>query len=606
MINSNMPIFLHFINRELYRGYSITPDFSRIYNYIEALSLSQCVKIVCNVAQIHEFLQQAAPVVELLKCLRECNFLQTLSQVQSNEEFIESRQKLYFFDKERYPMYFDEYSKIQNLPLSLQTTKDTTIGLQKRILDLREDDLFTLTLVTPDQLEKFSHLLPKIQQAIIRRDGKAITSSLVVKAIEPNNRTDQMMIARYISMEYINHYADSLKATVPSGLPEIKLTQIESGFPLIDIEIILHLLKTLGFYTQKFRKDKSYNSNIANYLLSHNHVLFCETTSKLINISFNDFKFTYATQNLNFSLEPDREIFRTHIKKTMSLYIKNQISSKNLDEFFIQSTLILSDIISKLNFSPKQALFNLTPPKQESEMKNILLQIATQTEQKAVSSIFRQEFSYDGTIEAGNIYLDKYSFDGIEIYVSRTSIGVSGEASLDSVLPDVIRQLNIDGIISSGICYGLNESAQKIGDVVICNNICDAESGKIEDRVFDARGEIVSVDPKLLSIARNISTMPGEELNYNAYDGTYLWGLKVVSDLQYRELVLKKFPTAKAGDMESYLLSKISRRYKVSLLVVKSICDWAYKKEDIDQQAAANNSADFCCKVIKSLSRVAK
>jgi nucleoside phosphorylase len=138
-------------------------------------------------------------------------------------------------------------------------------------------------------------------------------------------------------------------------------------------------------------------------------------------------------------------------------------------------------------------------------------------------------------------------------------------------------------VIAVGIAFGLNETRQKIGDVLISKQLQDYELGRVnEDGSVTPRGDKVSCADALLSRLRTSDTnhrRSDPDWPQNRF-GLVLSGQKLVDNLDYRES-LKKLTGGEAigGEMEGGGLYVSAQAAKVDWVVIKAICDWGHDKE---------------------------
>ncbi|MCC8050864.1 MAG: hypothetical protein LIP10_09445 [Clostridiales bacterium] len=171
------------------------------------------------------------------------------------------------------------------------------------------------------------------------------------------------------------------------------------------------------------------------------------------------------------------------------------------------------------------------------------------------------------------------------IYTGSYTIG--GSADIVRYIVDSPR-LNPSVIISYGICFGLNENNQKMGDVIISDKVYPYFIGsKINENGYYVK------DDNVFRIRRKIKgkLQNGMDENYfkdfgfSVSIGNYLTGEAVVSDFTFREAISRiTTQDVNAGEMEGYGLFKecYSRDCIIPCLIIKSICDWGALKNTRD------------------------
>jgi len=155
---------------------------------------------------------------------------------------------------------------------------------------------------------------------------------------------------------------------------------------------------------------------------------------------------------------------------------------------------------------------------------------------------------------------------------------------------NAIDRLNPKYVISVGICFGLQETKQALGDVVISEMIHDYERQRVSKVRPEDRGATRESGPQLLSRARaNMVLWTKAPLHF----GTIISGEKLVDDADFRNKLLQLQPTPIAGDMEAWGLSAVCHEAQKQFIMIKGICDWGMKKEKDYQEIAARNACNF-------------
>jgi nucleoside phosphorylase len=239
-------------------------------------------------------------------------------------------------------------------------------------------------------------------------------------------------------------------------------------------------------------------------------------------------------------------------------------------------------------------------PDQIGEVDVLLVTVA-KVEAQAVLSTVKEELGRDvRSLYVGDqTYYDLGEIGGARALMLRSEMGVSGPSGAISSILDAITDLSPSAVIMVGIAFGVDQGAQRIGDVLVSRQISYYEpqrvgtdaNGKPAEK---ARGDRVSAAPRLLDRFRD------GELRWtqsNVRVGLILSGEKLVDNLDFRSRLLQVEPEAIGGEMEGAGLYSAAYRKKVDWIVVKAICDWADGKKsdnkERNQQIAAQNAAAF-------------
>lgn len=187
---------------------------------------------------------------------------------------------------------------------------------------------------------------------------------------------------------------------------------------------------------------------------------------------------------------------------------------------------------------------------------------------------------------------------GCEVIHTISEMGAGSIGASQQRARDAIDHWKPAAIIATGIAFGLDESKQHIGDVLVSTHIQDYELGRLNEtgRMISRAGRPSASDMLLSRLratdalrSRNASNWPKVRF------GLLLTGQKLLDNLPYRESLKKQFPEAIGGDMEAYGVYVSAEAAKVDWIIVKGICDWGHNKNNPEketwQKLAAHNAA---------------
>jgi len=153
-----------------------------------------------------------------------------------------------------------------------------------------------------------------------------------------------------------------------------------------------------------------------------------------------------------------------------------------------------------------------------------------------------------------------------------------------------IERLDPEYVISVGICFGLREDKQFLGDIVISEFIHDYEKMRYSEKRFEDRGATREASPRLLSRARaTLAVWSGPTVHI----GVVASGEKLVDHRDFREFLKALTPRPIAGDMEAWGLSAVCHELRKDFIMIKGICDWGVDKADEYQVVAARSACEF-------------
>ena len=187
-------------------------------------------------------------------------------------------------------------------------------------------------------------------------------------------------------------------------------------------------------------------------------------------------------------------------------------------------------------------------------------------------------------------------------------MGASGIGASQQRTRQAIEHWQPRAIIAVGIAFGMDETKQSIGDVLISTQIQDYELGRLNaNGLFTPRGDIPSCADTLRNRLRQTDTCEGRRQSDwpKVRFGLVLSGQKLVDHLNYRESLKGLFTEAIGGEMEGIGLYVSASEAKVDWIVVKAICDWGHNKNQADRDAWQKLAAENAAKVVKSAVDVA-
>ncbi|SPF47272.1 conserved hypothetical protein [Candidatus Desulfosporosinus infrequens] len=188
-------------------------------------------------------------------------------------------------------------------------------------------------------------------------------------------------------------------------------------------------------------------------------------------------------------------------------------------------------------------------------------------------------------------------------YMHMDEQGVTNPAAAPLV-SQLVNQLHPVAIVMVGIAFGVDESKQKIGDVLISDKILPYDSQKLLENKTEYMETPKEVGFQLLNAFREhrewLYHLPNSEQSI-AYVGAMLTGSRLINNYEYRNQLLFDFADQKpiGGEMEAQGIYSMCRIHGVAeWIIVKGICDWGYKKntpnKENDQETAAHAAVDYC------------
>ncbi|PSB57640.1 hypothetical protein [Chamaesiphon polymorphus] len=167
-----------------------------------------------------------------------------------------------------------------------------------------------------------------------------------------------------------------------------------------------------------------------------------------------------------------------------------------------------------------------------------------------------------------------------------------------------IEALSPTAVIMVGIAFGVNESKQSIGDILVTEQLrlYDLQRVGTQDaqEQISLRGDKPHASSWLINHFRSADVRwEGATVRF----GTVLTGEKLIDNIDYRDRLRRIESEAIGGEMEGVGLYVACNDKKVDWILVKGICDWAdgNKAQDKEsrQKTAAQNAAEFVVHALK-------
>ncbi len=226
---------------------------------------------------------------------------------------------------------------------------------------------------------------------------------------------------------------------------------------------------------------------------------------------------------------------------------------------------------------------------------DILLVTATEIESQAVLNVFAS-----GTPPApheidGLVYFDLGRLHQAGLFLLQSpKMGSSGLGAAQQSVAKGIQALHPSAVIMVGIAFGMNETKQQLGEVLVSEWLRPYDLQRVGKKII-LRDSKPDASSTLLSRCKNAKLLwQGAKVHF----GVILSGDKLVDNLDYRQQLQKFEPEAIGGEMEGRGLYTACQEARVDWILVKAICDWAdgnknNPDKDKHQQTAAENAARF-------------
>lgn len=548
-------IYLHFLDRELRGSLGLNGEIvdSEIKIWIKTALFMTNMPLYVSLSHMYESYFELSQTINFLFKLEKNDLVLMVSSHINPDEFLESKKNLYSFDKKRYKQYFINDRLIW--PKRIHVDKKGTTKYLKESLLSAED-------------VSFERVLDSIKNSIIVNKNDAITIQRflpIIKEIAPENNfywaktMTQVMISRF----YTKRYLDVCHGTIITGLPR---------FEIYD----------------ELAKNQVYTNYRLYSLLIGTISGFWEDDNSFIEFLFSE-QFKYL-----------KAIIQSIVELANMLYDKGESINKIIaliKEW--NSTRSSCDIPKSLLFL--QDRFKKICKERGIEMKKktytFLIMVATSLELDILLKELKKSYPVEPTIAEFSYLIT--SINGNTVYIVKSQMGAGGPGGSILTTNEAIKHLEPDAVIMYGIAWGAKDN-QKIGDVLVSNQVWEYDPCKVNEDNSISRGSIIPASSQLIQAFELINT---EELQIRIFFGLIASGSKLLNNKSEVGLLKDKQPELIGGDMEIAGVASSCERSNTKWIMIKGICDWGFNKEtekkEEHQKTAASNAAKIIIKMLK-------
>lgn len=570
----NKPIFLHVFDRELRSSTHAQMTDEYVCNVVLTASLLSDVVYMSN-SNLMESSMEFPKAVSLAYELEKSFQAVILTTSDNPEEFLEKRQRLYHAVKDRYPMYFDEdYIRFPTVPYVLKDS--TTEFIRSRMLDKTKD---SIPIVIKDKYEDFRAILSS-------RDENGVTIGILDKYLNlasPEKRYAANLISESYTLRYMNVLGGCLMKHL-SGLSHFDYLSegyyfFDCYYPILEKVFLRYMKDEDGLYygdiayrLAALKNDEYFHVFLV--LLKQTMTSLCEVIKqKEIETRGEQYVLLQFKQAVN--------------KYFISVFAQvNELNTKLALESIIK---VKENVERDYNIKTDMGYGQL--PK----MKTVLYIVATPTELKKVTDFYKSKgVKLNPITEESHTYWDLGIIRNNHVYLVKCEMGAKKPNASILTIDHAIGFLKPDYIIMVGIAFALKEDKLKIGDIMVATELWDYGSIKMSEGKIIERGIRLTSDKTLLDRFTNAI------VGWNGVDIRF--GLVITNDVlsddeEYVKSLRERFPDAIGGEMEG---SGLLANYQTPWILVKSVCDYGYHKDDGGQETASNNAIEYVDYVLNS------
>lgn len=578
------PIYIHFFEAHFRKSYKNTITDELIYKYLSVASLLTNSFVYINNALILESSQDFPSASRLAIELEKEGIVKLVSNFANRNDFIVDRKKIYENQKQLFPVYFTDDFKLeqfawpQNITLLNTYTTDVMINEFRHSILNSENKIAKDLNITGD----INIILNLYNEKINNFEG--FNSASFNKFLSYNNLKEPMKFDfnRIINYLYTKRYLELFsRSKVLCGIPGFteSFSEIEYN-PFYDYRLYDLIFNFFGIFP-KVAED---------ILRLKFDVLFQELLVEIRIILSGICNYEDVRKH-----KTDRATYSSIIFNKLKTVLENTVHIKHNK---VHNGLV--SLIKIRNRLEQDYQFMEGIGKMEVlKRKKVLIIVSTLLELKTLLKTLKKRKSDFTEIHLTDYvyYLSKDINKNYDIYIVKTQMGSVNYGGSIMSLIDVNNKINPDIFVMAGICFGLRQDKNKLGDIVVARQICSYESGKMTDKEFISRA------PKLPTSLKLLNYSEASSINWTKCTvdfGLFISGEKLVNSTNFVRWMKTNVPEALAGDMEAAGLANVGYFVKKDWILLKSICDWGYSKSDDNQQLAANNVMEYLVYTLKN------
>lgn len=563
------PIFLHFLNRELWETENIQFSDEELCSIVLTALLSTTSYVYIGHALLLEAVLKYPKTAELLIEMEKFGYVCLVGNDFNINNFMSRRQELYRHDKKKYSIYFQDNLKGVPWPKNpVISNMDTTTILSETFVkianDREVDDDYKIYKFTSHDRNFLGR-----RMEYQKRSKIAVTKKLFSTAVIPVKAENN--IRRLIIQIFNKRYCNEFGGVCITGIPRLTYyDQFQNTSIFYNYTIMWEILKALKAFSGDF-------SNIKEQLLRFR-------------------------ENKGF------KICLLEIRKFLSGIIEMQYPIAYLITFIrtvLKNKFCIGDDCEKIalklwtisnELSKKYEEFKRGYEKMSNNVKRILIISASVLEYRVLRDCAKKRkyiFSDIDTNLDDCSYAECLAKDGVQVFLVRTDMGSLNAAHTMELLNNSIKP---DFVIVGGICVGLRKKEQKISQLLISKQIHDYDIQKIANGKRILRGTTLPANRYLYDKC----ILECFDMATDEYDDGLILSANILSnDIDLVKQMKEDKPDAIGYEMEGTGISYICNIFHNRWIMIKAISDWGFGKKDSDQQKAALKSYEFIFNVIE-------
>lgn len=606
-------LYLHFLDRELNEAAGASIRSRDLAALLRLLATMVTAPLYCGLSAPWENDRLDPVTLREIEVLCANNALTFVSHSMSQSEFIDSRRNAYEHDQARYARYFTSTRELPWARPTMHKSRGSTGPLVQHLRNWAEDSQ-DYGRFTPTTLR----VRAPTAEALRVREAQAVTWSF----FEPHMgelATDaraRATLRREISRGFTQDYLRFAGGSIATGITQLQaFDNLATVFPDFHVPLLRELAAICGlseflrpddtdleawaqFVSWRDRDQFRLVGSVTAWII---RALWKAETQRVPGRAVDVEEFRSGPATVTRMIDALRRAVPYGARRPAP-------ETYSPSEALTHAFLALEACAQKLGSADKtvQSFLESSRDTVMTTDVDVVVLVTTQVEYEAVRSRLSEEgggprpSSYAGA----STYTSYGPIGGTHVALVRSSMGSMGPGGSSLTVIDAIRQLRPWAVLAVGIAFGVDESQNPIGQVLLSEQLVEYEPQRVgvKDGGTDIRprGARMPGSAVLLSRFRDSQL---DSLGIQVKSGQLLSGEKLIDNPELKTRLLEQYPDAIGGEMEGAGLFAAVAREGVHGLVVKAVCDYASNKAEAKterQEAAAAAAADAFMHVLRS------
>jgi hypothetical protein len=230
-------------------------------------------------AQIIECFHTSPELVSELAELSRLQIFTSLSRQASIGEFLDTRRRMYDWDRAAYPMYFEsDLPAFRDFPTVSHSDPSTTVALREVYGSLYRNRPPNFE----NRLNIEERMLLQTISKFVNAESGALTAAYFKRIPDLSDASRvQQVLSKILPVQFTGIYQDVFEALTATGIAHLAPFEDLNSFPYVDVNIVLSLLIKLGLSNLVLDGSKEGTTAFIRYRLHNNFAEFVRAKDML-------------------------------------------------------------------------------------------------------------------------------------------------------------------------------------------------------------------------------------------------------------------------------------------------------------------------------------